>query len=85
MSRTTPCHPERVRRSDFWVLADDVLGAVAGRSLVADLVLGDLGDRTAAAALEDGVEPGTVWTALCDALDVAPGRRYSALDQRRRA
>ncbi len=74
-----------MRRSEFWVVADDVLGAVRARSLVADLVLGELGDRTAQRALEDGVEPGAVWTALCDALDVPPTRRFTALDERRRA
>ncbi len=74
-----------MRRSEFWVVADDVLGAVRARSLVADLVLGELGDRTAQRALEDGVEPGAVWTALCDALDVPPTRRLTALDERRGA
>ena len=80
-----PCHPGGVRRSEFWVVAEDVLGAARARSLVADLVLSDLGDRTAQRALEDGVEPGGVWTALCDALDVPAGRRFTALDERRRA
>ena len=50
-----------------------------------DLVLGELGDRTAERALDDGEEPGAVWTALCDAVDVPPARRFAALDQRRRA
>lgn len=74
-----------MRRSEFWVVAEDVLGAARARSLVADLVLGDLGDRTAQRALDDGVEPGAVWTALCDALDVPATRRFTALDERRRA
>jgi hypothetical protein len=74
-----------VRRSEFWVVADDVLGAARARTLVADLVLDALGDRTAERAMEDGVDPGAVWTALCDALDVPPTRRFTALDERRRA
>lgn len=74
-----------MRRSEFWVVADDVLGPARARTLVADLVLGALQDRTAERALEDGVEPGAVWTALCDALDVPASQRFAALDQRRRA
>lgn len=74
-----------MRRSEFWVLADDVLGASRARTLVADLVLGDLGHRTGERALDDGEDPGAVWAALCEALDVPPARRYAALDQRRGA
>lgn len=74
-----------MRISEFWAVADDVLGSARARSLVADLVLGELGDRTAQRALEEGVAPGAVWTALCDALEVPAARRSTALDRRRRA
>ena len=84
-ARTVACHSGGVRRSEFWVVAEDVLGPARAGSLVADLVLGDLGDRTAQRALEEGVDPGAVWTALCDALEVPAGRRFTALDERRRA
>jgi len=45
-------------------------------SLMADLVLGALGDRTADEALAAGVRADDVWSALCDATDVPPARRH---------
>lgn len=73
-----------MRRSEFTVLSDDVLGRSRAESVVADLVLSALGDRTAASAMDDGVDPGAAWTALCDALDVPERQRWSALDEERR-
>ena len=84
-SRAAACHPGGVRRSEFVLLAESVLGRRRAASVVDDLVLDALGDRTAAAAIEHGVDPGTAWVALCDALDVAPARRFAALDEQRRA
>ena len=74
-----------MRRSEFALLAESVLGRRRAASVVDDLVLDALGDRTAAAAIEDGVDPGAAWVALCDALDVPQARRFAALDQQRRA
>ena len=74
-----------MRLSEFWVLADDVFGSLRARSLTADLVIGELDDRTCAAALEQGVEPRRVWEALCESAGVPPAQRYGALDRRRRA
>ncbi len=45
-------------------------GAAYGPSLLADHVLTDLQGRTAAQAIEEGVEPRDVWRALCVAFDV---------------
>ncbi len=45
-----------------------------GGPLLADLVLGELGGRTADAALVDGVDAGRVWLALCRASGVPPER-----------
>lgn len=45
-------------------------------SLMADLVLGALGDRTADEALGAGVAAASVWTALCNATEVPPVRRH---------
>ena len=73
-----------MRLSEFTVLAEAVLGRRRAASVVHDLVLDALGDRTAAAAIEDGVDPGTAWVALCDALDVPQRQRWAALDQPRR-
>lgn len=41
-----------------------------GASVLVDHVLSALGGRTAAQAIEAGVEPRTVWRALCADFDV---------------
>jgi Protein of unknown function (DUF3046) len=65
-----------VRYREFWELVDEVFGPTYGRTLAADQVLTALGDRTAAQAVEDGLEPKVVWHALCDAMDVPDSRRW---------
>jgi len=45
-------------------------------SLMADLVLGALGGRSAQEALAAGVPAAAVWAALCEATEVPPGRRH---------
>ncbi|MFI2752699.1 DUF3046 domain-containing protein [Cellulomonas sp. P22] len=65
-----------MRFREFWQLVDEVLGSAHGRALTRDLVLIELDNRTAIAALDDGVEPRTVWHALCDALDVPEPLRW---------
>lgn len=67
-----------MRHREFWALVDEVFGPVYGRTLAGDQVLGALGNVTAAQAIEDGVEPRTVWHALCDALDVPEDERWGA-------
>lgn len=67
-----------VRYSEFRDLVEDVFGAQIGRTLVEDQVLGPLGDRTAAQALDDGEEPRAVWRALCDAMDVPQALRWGS-------
>jgi len=73
-----------MRNREFWQLVDEVFGERYGRTLAADQVLGDLGDRTAAQAIEDGIEPRTVWHVLCDAMDVPEQQRWGT-DARRPA
>jgi len=65
-----------VRNREFWQLVDEVFGPRYGRTLAADQVIGDLDDRTATEAIEAGVEPRTVWHALCDAMDVPDEQRW---------
>ena len=72
----------RVRYSEFQELVDEVLGSAAGRELVATLVVGGLDNRTAQRALDEGVEPRTVWHALCDELEVPADRRWGGDDRR---
>ena len=45
-------------------------GATYGASVLADHVLAGFGGRTAAQAIEDGVDPREVWRALCADFDV---------------
>ncbi|TFV54940.1 DUF3046 domain-containing protein [Mycobacterium sp. PS03-16] len=59
-----------MRLTEFRELVENQFGAIRGQSLLADHVLSDLGGRTAAQAIEDGVEPRDVWRALCAAFDV---------------
>ena len=46
-----------MRYREFSELVDEVFGAALGRAYVREQVLSALDDRTAAQALEDGVEP----------------------------
>ena len=64
-----------MRRSEFERAVQDEFGA-RGDSLIVDLYLPELGDRTAAQALADGLDPREIWLALCEATDVPPDRRY---------
>ena len=66
-----------MRRSEFDRAVSDEFGA-RGSSLIVDLVLSPLGDRTAVQALAAGVPPREVWLALCAETDVPPSRRYGA-------
>ncbi|MBU8832286.1 DUF3046 domain-containing protein [Mycolicibacterium goodii] len=59
-----------MRLTEFHELVDGQFGSMRGRSLLVDHVLSDLGGRTAAEAIEDGVEPRQVWRALCADFDV---------------
>ena len=65
-----------MRLSEFQQAVADEFGAQYGRVLVADLVIAELSDRTASAALAAGVPARTVWESLCAAMDVPANRRY---------
>lgn len=74
-----------MRRSEFLRAVDAEFGGRAS-SLVSDLVLTQLGDRTAAEALAAGIEPREIWLALCEEMDVPIERRHGAgrLEPRKR-
>ncbi|MCV7067292.1 DUF3046 domain-containing protein [Mycolicibacterium houstonense] len=59
-----------MRLTEFHDLVDGQFGSIRGRSLLVDHVLAALDGRTAAQAIEDGVEPRAVWRALCADFDV---------------
>jgi len=67
-----------VTRSEFFRAVDDEFGPIQGRSLLRDLVVGELEDRTATTALMDGVSPKVVWFALCAAMQVPTHRWHGA-------
>lgn len=54
---------------------DDEFGSAYSRVLASDLVLGSLGGKTAEEALKGGIEPKSVWLAVCDVQEVPPERR----------
>jgi Protein of unknown function (DUF3046) len=58
-----------VRLTEFHELVEGQFGQVRGASLLVDHVLTPFG-RTAAQAIEDGVDPREVWRALCADFDV---------------
>ncbi|MDO5618738.1 DUF3046 domain-containing protein [Kocuria sp.] len=63
-----------MRLSRFYQMLSHEFGAAQGRMLAQDTVLGELNHRTAEQALRDGVDPKTVWFALCKDQDVPEGR-----------
>jgi hypothetical protein len=67
-----------MRRSEFMTAVADEFGEAYGRVLVDDLVLSEVGSRTARDALSAGVPPREVWLALCRAKDVPSNRWYGA-------
>ena len=73
-----------MRYREFWQLVDEVLGSAHGRELTRSLVLGSLEHRTAVQALDEGIEPRSVWHALCDELQIPEAQRWGS-DTRRPA
>lgn len=67
-----------MRQSEFDRAIEDEFGRVYGMSLLRDLVLGGLGDRTGKEALQAGVPPREVWFALCQQMDVPTSRWHGA-------
>ena len=61
--------------TEFRDLVREEFGQVRGDSLLVDHVILSLGGKTAADAIEDGIDPRAVWRALCDEFDVPPQRR----------
>jgi hypothetical protein len=59
-----------MRLTEFQELVTGQFGGAYGASVLVDHVLNSLGGRTAAQAIEDGVDPRDVWRALCADFDV---------------
>ena len=67
-----------MRLSEFREAVRVEFGEAYGRVVTRDLVIPDLGNRTPDDALDAGLLPKDVWTALCVATDVPPERRHAA-------
>ena len=63
-----------MRRSEFLYAVGSEFGEAYGRVVTSDVVIAELGDRTADAAIKAGIPARTVWLALCKAMDVPPAR-----------
>ena len=72
-----------MRRSEFAELADHVFGPALAHTYRRDLVLEEAGGMTAEQALEAGQPVRSVWTALCDAMDVPESARWEIPPQSR--
>lgn len=59
---------------------DDEFGVEYAAVVIQDLVLGELGDRTGAKAIKDGVDPREVWFAICRTAEV-PRERWSGINK----
>ena len=59
-----------MRLTEFRERITQQFGEAYGASVAADHVLAAVGGRTAAQAIEAGVEPRDVWWALCSDFDV---------------
>ncbi|ARJ04955.1 DUF3046 domain-containing protein [Cnuibacter sp. UC19_7] len=67
-----------MRLSEFRRAVDDEFGRGYGAVVTNDLVISDLGERTAEEALRAGRTPREVWLALCKAADVPRSHWHGA-------
>lgn len=67
-----------MKSSEFQRAIVDEFGSTYGQALTTDLVLGELGNRTAQQALAAGVAPREVWIALCREAGVPQSHWYGA-------
>ena len=57
--------------SEFWRAMDYEFGPALSQHLAKDLVLSELGQRTAQEALEAGLEVQSIWRAVCSSQDLS--------------
>lgn len=65
-----------MRVSEFWRLMEDEFGPAYAGSLARDVVLSAAGGRSAVDALDAGVDPKSIWLAICELQDVPLDRRF---------
>ena len=59
-----------MRLTAFWLKMKQQFGENYAESVAKDYVIAELGGRTAAQALADGIDTKTVWRAVCATFDV---------------
>ncbi|USR80006.1 DUF3046 domain-containing protein [Arcanobacterium pinnipediorum] len=59
-----------MKHTEFWQCVERAFPDGLGHGLVQDLVLPELGSRTAQQALEDHIDPQIVWSALRKTMDL---------------
>jgi len=64
-----------MRHTEFWARMEHALGPSYARSWASAYVISDLDGRTASEALDAGVPPKQVWTAVWRALDLPASER----------
>lgn len=67
-----------MKLSEFQRAVVDEFGSGYGQALLTDLVLAELGGRTAQEALNAGIRPREVWLALCRETGVPQSHWYGA-------
>jgi hypothetical protein len=75
-----------VKHSEFRQALEETFGPAYGRTLVAELVLVPLGNRTPEQALAAGVPPQEVWDAVCEEMELDERVRWrhrGTLDRKR--
>ena len=65
-----------VRLTVFWERMHARFGAAYADSVARDLVIAQLGGRSVVDALAAGEEPGVVWRAVCEAVEVPVRDRH---------
>lgn len=64
-----------MRHTEFWDRLESALGGVYYRVWADQLVMSDLGDRTAREALDAGLPPKEVWAAVAKTLELPASER----------
>lgn len=64
-----------MRHTEFWSRMESALGPAYARSWAEQFVIGELGERTVAEALDAGEPPKAVWGAVWRALGLPPSER----------
>jgi hypothetical protein len=64
-----------MRHTEFWARLEHALGKEYARSWAEQLVMGELGSRTAVQALDAGVPPKKVWEAVWRTLELPPSEK----------